>query len=84
VSRAEKQFAEMVQGKTRGWRFSQMKSILEWAGFEITRNVRGSHRTFKNRASGVRVTIPDKGSGQVKPVYVDKLIEAIEKSREEE
>jgi len=84
VSRAEKWYAQIAGGQIKGWRFGQLKSILEWAEFEMAKGARGSHRTFRHAASGTRVTIPDKGSGYVKPVYVEKMAGAVARTKEEE
>lgn len=67
----------------QGWRYDQLRRILEEYGFKIT-NPRssGSHRFFKHPQSGVRVGIPDQGSGTVLPVYVREVVKQIDAARE--
>jgi predicted RNA binding protein YcfA (HicA-like mRNA interferase family) len=71
---------EAMRGDPHGWRFDEVRSILESEGF-LLRPGAGSHRVFKH-PGGARVTSPDRGSGTVLPVYVEAALEAIDRARE--
>lgn len=63
-----------------GWRYSQLAAILADAGFELHGSRSTSHRTWiHGERPRVRVTIVDLGNRPLKPVYVEKVLEALEK-----
>lgn len=82
MSQAEKRLARMKENP-KGWRYEEVAATLEVHGFRRSnRHSRGSHRVFRH-PSGLRVVIPDHGSGTLLPVYVEKAVEQIEKVRKE-
>lgn len=78
MGRHEKRL-EAMRNKQSGWRFSDVKSILEAEGFVLRRGSGGSHRVFKH-PSGARVLIVDHGSGELPGPYVREAIDAIDRA----
>lgn len=66
-----------MKSNPKGWRFSQVAGMLEAYGF-LLKNRRGSHCVFKHEATGIRLLIPEHGSGTLLPVYVRNAIRAID------
>lgn len=76
MARWEKRLADM-RTNPRGWRYDQVVSILTPVGFEPPRKPSGSHRAFRH-PNGRYVGLVDSGSGTLKPVYVEKAVEAVD------
>lgn len=77
TSRAEKRRQKMT-ANPKDWRFDDVKAMLEGYGFRMTAGSGGSHRMFKHER-GLRVNIPDSGSGTLLPVYVKNALAEVEK-----
>lgn len=72
---------ERMRENPRGWRYEEVARILERHGFERPSKSGGSHRVFKH-PSGLRVSLVDRGKGDMKPVYVEEAVEAVDRIRE--
>ena len=81
MGKPERWLQEIRAGKKKGWRFEQIRAILEVKGFRIRPKAKGSHRIFKH-PSGDRIMVLDKGSGELPPVYVERALEAIRRVEE--
>ncbi len=54
-------------------RFDDVEYVLTALGFEEKR-CKGSHYTFRNAATGLKITVPKKGGKMVKGVYVQQIV----------
>jgi hypothetical protein len=63
--------------KATGCSYRQVARWLRHADFEPPRTATGSHRVWYHSASGRRVQLVDKGSGEILPVYVKRAAQAI-------
>ena len=73
---SDKKRLAALRNSAVGWRYSELKSILEGYGF-TTSSRGGSHRVFKH-PSGIRVGLVDAGSGPLLPVYAREVLRAID------
>ncbi len=76
MARWEKRLGAM-RAKQTGWRYKEVARMLERHGYEPPKNPSGSHRVFKH-LSGRRVMIKDPGKGTLLPVYVQRVLDAID------
>lgn len=63
--------ADALRGRRTGVKYRDLASALKRCEAEHVSSS-GSHRTWKHSAVDLHLTIVDKGSGDVLPVYVSK------------
>ncbi len=76
MARWEKKLQRMAQNPKGDWRYEELATILQRAGFEPVSR-RGSHVTWKHTSGAHRVTIQDAGSRPVLDVYVKMVVEVV-------
>ena len=68
---------QKMKNQPNGILLQELEKVLKSFGY-IKQRTRGSHNMFCNNI-GEAINIPVHGKGQIKPVYIKKVLDRIEK-----